>query len=357
MDYLLFTYQSHPLINIGDYIQSLAAKRFFPNSPALVERDLLNEYDGPAAKVIMNGWFTHRPENFPPSPAIIPLFVAFHLNATCKERFLSPETVAYLKQHAPIGCRDEETVRILKEKGIDAYFSGCLTLTLGYAKTEKPERGEDVYIVDPMSYLPDDNSVVQVLLSLFYLCWFIRPLCGIFKKLKKENPIHFSFSKIGIGRFLLWARAYVFLRRYVDKDVLRDAHYVTHIYGNDELPSDEARFRRAGDLLRMYSRAKLVITSRIHCALPCLGLETPVVFVKSMDDTDKSLCRFKGLEDFFNLVGISKDRIVEATPPNINKNITLRNKDSYKPYRCSLIKRVRSFIEENERQDDNPCDN
>lgn len=34
-------------------------------------------------------------------------------------------------------------------------------------------------------------------------------------------------------------------------------------------------------LIRKYAKAKLVVTSRIHCALPCLGIETPVIFVTS----------------------------------------------------------------------------
>ena len=33
------------------------------------------------------------------------------------------------KRFEPIGCRDENTVKILKEKGIAAYFSSCLTTT------------------------------------------------------------------------------------------------------------------------------------------------------------------------------------------------------------------------------------
>ena len=78
MKNLLLTYQSHPMINIGDYIQSLAARQFLLESPEWVERDYLNEYDGEEAKLIMNGWFTYRPENWPPSPKIHPLFVAMY---------------------------------------------------------------------------------------------------------------------------------------------------------------------------------------------------------------------------------------------------------------------------------------
>lgn len=344
MKNLLLTYQSHPMINIGDYIQSLAARQFLLESPERVERDYLNEYEGEEAKLIMNGWFTYRPENWPLSPKIHPLFIAFHLNETCRQRFFSPETVAYLRRYAPIGCRDEDTMKALQEKGIEAYFSGCLTLTLG--QTYKSEsRGEEVYIVDPLSYLPDDNSLAQILLTIFYLLWYVRPLTAIFRKLKQENPIHFSFSKIGVGRLLLWARAYVYLRNFVDKSILREAHYITHIFGNEELPTDEARFQRATYLVRMYARAKMVITSRIHCALPCLGLDTPVAFVKSTDDSEKSLCRFKGLENFFNIVEVRKDKVFHSFIPHIGKDTSFRNKETYKPYCKSLIRRCKSFMQ------------
>ena len=38
------------------------------------------------------------------------------------------------------------------------------------------------------------------------------------------------------------------------------------------------RFNIAKKLLDKYSKAKLVITSRLHGALPCLALNTPFIF-------------------------------------------------------------------------------
>ena len=58
--------------------------------------------------------------------------------------------------------------------------------------------------------------------------------------------------------------------------------------------SDRVQERRdaAETLLKRYRAASLVITSRLHCALPCLALGTPVVFLHS-STTDP---RFRGLE-------------------------------------------------------------
>src|SRR5690606_10070852 len=45
------------------------------------------------------------------------------------------------------------------------------------------------------------------------------------------------------------------------------------------LSDPRERAEEAQKLLDVYSQASLVITSRIHCALPCVALGTPVIFV------------------------------------------------------------------------------
>lgn len=53
-------------------------------------------------------------------------------------------------------------------------------------------------------------------------------------------------------------------------------------------------------LLRRYAEAKFCVTCRIHCALPCVAMGTPVVFVESMDkDVDEG--RFDGIRELFNM--------------------------------------------------------
>ena len=50
-------------VNIGDYIQALAAAQFLPEVDGFVQRERLKEYDGEACKVIMNGWYMHHTEH------------------------------------------------------------------------------------------------------------------------------------------------------------------------------------------------------------------------------------------------------------------------------------------------------
>jgi len=61
--YGLLTYRTE---NIGDEIQSIAARQFLPRVDIYVERDSLNNVvSDEKIKLIMNGWFTHKPENCP----------------------------------------------------------------------------------------------------------------------------------------------------------------------------------------------------------------------------------------------------------------------------------------------------
>ncbi len=120
--------------NLGDYIQKIAVKQFLKGNITEIDRDNLKNYFGEKIKLIINGWFMEKPNNWPPSENIIPLFISFHINPIIKSYILNKKGVEYLKQHEPIGCRDLYTKLILEKKGIRAYFSGCLTLTLDRKK-------------------------------------------------------------------------------------------------------------------------------------------------------------------------------------------------------------------------------
>lgn len=81
--------------------------------------------------VLCFGWYMHAlfamRHGFPLHRNLRPIFVSFHCN---KRDLLTPEAVAYLKRHGPVGCRDWTTVRVLAAAGIPAFFSGCLTTTI-----------------------------------------------------------------------------------------------------------------------------------------------------------------------------------------------------------------------------------
>ncbi|WP_446424639.1 polysaccharide pyruvyl transferase family protein, partial [Mailhella sp.] len=61
----------------------------------------------------------------------------------------------------------------------------------------------------------------------------------------------------------------------------------------------QEKLESAQTLIRTYAHARLVVTSRIHCALPCLGLGVPVILACRRFDVK----RYQGLFEFFNYVG------------------------------------------------------
>lgn len=321
MLYGLLTYdENKKFFNVGDNIQSLAAKQFLPKVDALLNREKLADYQGDQIQLIMNGWFTHNIHNWVPSEHIDPLFVSFHINNTAAPYMLSEKGIAYLKKHEPIGCRDQFSADTLKAKGIDAYFTGCLTLTLDSYKVDDSERGEDIYIVDPLYSYPTWEKVT------YHSKRFLRSI---------QNGKVFQLGKLKkhLGNF-------------ISDDLLQSATFI-----NQEPPAgkytDAQKFEMAEDLLRKYAKAKLVITSRIHCALPCLALGTPVIFVNGFDSFVDS-CRFDGILELFNRIDIDsktgKWTSNFGLEGKVNKDTKVKNLEKHHALAEPLKAKCRAFI-------------
>lgn len=212
--------------NLGDEIQSIAARRFLPRVDRMIHRDTLRlpRWTRRPCRLIMNGWFTHHPEHWPPHSAIQPLLLSFHLSDqmtgygfSAAEALVVGENAAWLRAHGPVGARDEWTLSLLRRNGIDSWFSGCLTLTL--------QRPADLA---PPGYV-------------------------VLNDLDDEIVRH--------------------ARRHTSLPVLETTHV------DRTTRSTRRRFKRAEALLRLYAGATFVVTSRLHCALPCLAMGTPVLLV------------------------------------------------------------------------------
>lgn len=286
MHYAIITYHNDKRFNIGDYIQSLAACQFLPHVDAVLNRETLNKYTGPELKLIMNGWFMHNPKNWPPSPNITPLFISFHLTKRAANTVLDSERISYLQQYE-VGARDYHTLELLSAKGIRSYFSGCLTLTLGNSYKHQP--GTDIYFVDVL-----------------------------------HKPQFFGRrSRIIKGVF--------------GKEMVKSAKHITHRYLVRDYPTEGARLQLADDLLNLYQNARLVVTSRLHCALPCLAMGTPVIYVDV--GVSKERVRFKGLSEVLNIIKIEKGK-AKADFDLTN----VRNKTLHLEYVRSMENRCRDFI-------------
>ena len=211
--------------NLGDEIQSIAARRFLPTVDCVVYRDALNKplrVDRAAVKLILNGWFTHRPENWPPSAHLDPLITSFHLTdeihhqnrsrLSAAKVLLGDRNLRYLIDHSPVGTRDLGTLELLRRHGVPSYFSACLTLTL--------ERPQDAVHGDYVCANDVDPEILRAIRS------------------RTRRPV----------------------RRATNIDRL------TFGFGR--------RMRKAEKLLRLYAGAACVVTSRLHCALPCIAMGT-----------------------------------------------------------------------------------
>ncbi|GAB3989807.1 hypothetical protein [Nocardioides marmoraquaticus] len=81
--------------------------------------------------VLAFGWYMHAifgvRYGLPMHRNLRPIFVSFHCN---KRGILTPEAIAWMREHGPVGCRDWTTVDILLSVGVPAFFSGCMTTTV-----------------------------------------------------------------------------------------------------------------------------------------------------------------------------------------------------------------------------------
>jgi hypothetical protein len=294
----LLVYKSYSnTFNIGDYIQSIAALQFIDGEVIYVNRERLDEYTGDPLRLSMNGWFLHELSHWPPSDKIHPLFVSFHLNSNAIKILENVSTIEYLKMHQPIGCRDKTTMEKLIQKGVDAYFSGCLTLTLG-EKYKHQDRSNLIYFVDP--YYDTKNDFCSIAKYIFVL---LTNFNNIFKICKS------MFNEISVKSIFKTTAFYSIYEKIFETKVLVSAIYIKHYLRETDFPNETRKFKFGEDLLSKYSSAKYIVTSRIHCALPCLGLDTPVLFVENTNQSLTSSCRLDGLLNLFHVIKYNKGRI------------------------------------------------
>lgn len=265
--------------NVGDYIQSLAAIQFLPRIDIFVERENMHGVAGQGdIFLIMNGWFMHRPENFPPPKNIHPFYISF---CVADERMLSSEAIDHLKQFAPIGCRDLQTMRLLRSHNIPTYYSGCLTLSF------PPFRGAKnkyVYALEA-----SERILLTMPLALQKHLRFVSHEAMVFRKINDLlNAKRTRFFKAGFLNKVL--DLLYFLGILVPYAVWR--FLPRERSGNTW--SSMLNLARAYTLLGRYKRASLLLTTRLHGALPCIAFGTPVVFFRPS---------FKEAHDRFTALG------------------------------------------------------
>ncbi len=210
---------------VGDDIQLLAIENLYKymgidyNNVIRIPFSQLSTYDGEYAILPLSfPFYGYSNENNITnfSPRIIPVFLGF---ATMVQNYNETD-LKYLKRYEPIGCRDQYTMNALRKNGIDAYLNGCLTAAL-----PKKRNGFDgkkkIFCVD----IPD------------------------------------SFHK------------------YIPEDIMENCEFVNHVVFSDECPNGTEE--RAKEVYKRYiDEAKMIITTRMHAALPCIAMGIPVILAK-----------------------------------------------------------------------------
>lgn len=242
----------YPTTNLGDDIQTIAQLSFIPKQYRIkaINREQTDRYNSKPRILISNGWFLHELTAWPPASSIDPIFISVHI---ARRELLTPKVIDYLRRHEPIGCRDTSTLKLLNNSGIQAYFSGCLTLCLRNPYAESARKN---YVVitdaqgdDSRDYPPGASSLLARLVP--------EEIRRTAIKVEQECLPNLRFN-------------------YLKKSLMAER------------------------LLDLYAQARLVITSRLHCALPCLALGTPVVFLHKAYEYDT---RFDGLRGYLNGYG------------------------------------------------------
>ncbi len=277
--------------NIGDDIQSYAVMQFLPHVDYLIDREKLCDFSNDEdVAVVMNGWFLHNKYNWPPAKGIYPLCVSMHFSPNdyieIGYKFLDGIGGEYLKNYGPVGCRDLSTKNVLDSKGIPNYLSGCATLTLSQ-REKNADFGKYVCIVD----VPDEV----------------------------EESIRVKLGDSG-------------------KELQKVTHWVD--YRADSITWEE-RIRKVEDTLDVYQNAFCVVTKRLHCALPCLALGTPVLLILDTDKDDVTryshfteLLYVTSTQDFLD----GKAEYDLLNPP--------QNKEAYRRERENLIEAIKKFVVE-----------
>ena len=296
MNYGLMSYDY--TTNLGNEIQSIAARRFLPEIDYYIEHEKINLFKSDEkVKMIMNGWYLDCYKAWPPSEDIDPLLISMHFTTTTEERrkeaIITDESKQYLNNNGPVGCRDIATVNFLEENNINAYFSGCLTLTL--------DKGESI---------ENDESYILVVSELK------EEITSFLKE--KTNKDVYSIQQDLIPSF----------NKAFPPEMPPWLYNLSSFYNHKE------KFFMAENLLRLYENADCVITDRLHCALPCLALETPVLLFNNRGMRE----RFEGLNDLVQEVSFdeykSNYNIFDVNnPPENSKNYLKIRKDLIK--KCS----------------------
>ena len=260
--------------NIGDVFQAIAIKDHLTEVDYVFDREALNQQsDKGSVLLFANGWYMHNYVNFPPSSNITPIYTSVHFSNA--EILNSSTNRDHFRKYAPIGARDLKTLIMLRAANIPSYYSSCFTIGIK-RRSVKPEQAR-MLVVDGVDHPLASSDVREI-----------------------EERLAMSAQRV--------------------------THDPTHIDASFEEYS-QASFEHAESLLRQYCAAKCIITTKIHCALPCLAMGVPVILIHPNPKEE----RLKPVRDYLPI--IQSDRI-----DKLDLNLAIRSSQD-------LISRRKEFCQ------------
>lgn len=219
---LVFSGKRNGTYNLGDDAQLIALEYMY-NAMGMRTEDIvrvpfseLRSYDGDYAVLPISYPLYGYQGEGTDITLFSPKIIPVFLGLSLITSNLSEGDVNYLKRFEPIGCRDFHTVKTMRKYGILAYLNGCMTVTL-----------------------PKENN-----------CCGTRPyLVDIPERYKAFIP----------------------------QDILENAVWKTQII-NGQCDNPEGLMKQYMKEYR--DEASVVITTRLHCALPCIAMGIPVIIMK-----------------------------------------------------------------------------
>jgi hypothetical protein len=184
------------------------------------------------------------------------LFFGFHIRLFQCPELLSAAAIDYYRRHQPIGARDRHTQSLLAAEGIESYVSECLSLTLP-RRIGAPEDRQEVFVASR------DRRILDHL------------------------PAQFS-----------------------------NATFICHYSGSTDF---NANIQQADQLLKTYrKRARLIVTTLLHCALPAIAMGIPIAVFYPLNSeaghaSDRE--RFSSLEDLVPIHSFDRIQEVDWNPP------------------------------------------
>lgn len=224
-------------MNIGDEIQSIAARQFLPSVDYLIHREQVSKFRSKIpTKLIMNAWWMWKPQRFPPSASIDPLLISMHLRKDKFRAFRDKGTLDYLRANGPVGARDAQTLEFLLNESVPAYLSSCLTLTLRPAQQAQQ--------LDYVLGIDISAKILKALRrSTSRRVYSISPIL---------NPALTSWERLQLAKVYLFA----------------------------------------------IQSAAVVVSPRLHAILPALALGTPAIRIKPTTGVLDNSGRFSGFEGY-----------------------------------------------------------